>query len=89
MVWLVDSDLVRRAAIKGHSAFEDICSGITSFWEIIRGAGASVYLDRIPTDGNLSDGPSRAVWRSAGQCEWATVAAKIPASLCVAARGGH
>ena len=89
VLWLVDSDPVLGAAVKGHSALEDICSGITAFWEIIREVGASVYLDRIPTDGNLSDGPSRAVWRPAGQCDWATVAAKIPASFCVAAQGGR
>ena len=89
VLWLVDSDPVLGAAVKGHSALEDVCSGITAFWEIIREVGARVYLDRIPTDGNLSDGPSRAVWRPAGQCEWATVAAKIPARLCVAAQGGR
>ena len=87
VLWLVDSDPVLGAAVKGHSALEDVCSGITAFWEIIRDEGAKVYLDRIPTDGNLSDGPSRAVWRPAGQCGWATVTAKILASLCVATQG--
>ena len=87
VLWLVDSDPVLGAAVKGHSAREDVCSGITSFWEIIRDEGAKVYLDRIPTDGNLSDGPSRATWRAAGQCCWATVSARIPASLSVAAQG--
>ena len=87
VLWLVDSDPVLGAAVKGHSAREDVCSGITSFWEIIRDEGAKVYLDRIPTDGNLSDGPSRAMWRPAGQCGWATVTAKILASLSVAAQG--
>ena len=87
VLWLVDSDPVLGAAVKGHSALEDVCSGIIAFREIIRDEGAKVYLDRVPTDGNLSDGPSRAVWRPAGQCGWATVTAKIPARLCVAAQG--
>ena len=86
--WLVDSDPVLGAAIKGHSASEDICSGINAIWKIIRETEAQVYLDRIPTDGNLSDGPSRAAWDIAGQCEWATVTARILASFRISARGG-
>ena len=35
VLWLIDSDPVLGAAIKGHSASEDICSGINSFLEII------------------------------------------------------
>ena len=52
------------------------------FWEIVREANVSVYLDRIPTDGNLADGPSRAVWDLIGRCGWALAGARIPAALC-------
>ena len=88
VVLLVDSDPVLGAAVKGYSAEEDIYSGIAAFWEIIREETARVYLDRIPTDGNLSDGPSRAAWNLVGQCGWATVQARIPDSRKCNARGG-
>ena len=88
VLWLVDSDPVLGAAVIGTSGCEDVCSGIVAFWEIVRQAEAKIYLDRIPTDGNLGDGPSRALWRVAGQCEWATVEARIPESLKVAMRWG-
>ena len=81
VIWLVDSDPVLGAGIKGYSAREDICSGIAVFWEIMREANVSVYLDRIPTDGSLSDGPSRAAWDLIGQCGWAAVRARIPGSI--------
>ena len=70
MLWLIDSDPVLGAAVKGTSGSDDVCSGIVSFWEIIRQVNAKIYLDRIPTDGNLGDGPSRANWGIAGQCKW-------------------
>ena len=81
VIWLVDSDPVLGAGIKGYSAREDICSGIAAFWEIMREANVSVYLDRIPTDDNLSDGPSRAKWDLDGTCGWAPVRARIPGAL--------
>ena len=65
-----------------------MCSCIAVFWEIIREEASRVYLDRIPTDGNLSDGPSRADWGLVGQCGWATVPARIPRSLRCNQRGG-
>ena len=88
VVWLVDSDPVLGAAVKGYSAKEDVCSCIAVFWEIVREEAARVYLDRIPTDGNLSDGPSRADWSLVGQCGWATAPAKFPKSLKCNSRGG-
>ena len=60
-----------------------------SFWEIVREEKARVYLDRIPTDGNLSDGPSRADWSLVGQCGWAVAQAKIPDSLKCRSREGR
>ena len=81
VVWLVDSDPVLGAGIKGYSAREDICFGIAAFWQILREVNASVYLDRIPTDGNLADGPSRAKWDLCGSCNWACVGARIPRAI--------
>ena len=88
MVWLVDSDPVLGAAVKGYSAKEDICWGMAAFWEIIGEETARAYLCRIPTDGNLSDGPSRAAWNLVGQCVWDTVQARVAGSLKYNLRGG-
>ena len=52
-------------------------------WEMMRRYEAEVYLERIPTDGSLSDGPSRGSWRLASELGWAMVPAEIPASLQV------
>ena len=80
-IWLVDSEPVLGAGIKGYSAREDICSGIATFWAIMREANVSAYLDRIPTDGNLADSPSRAKWDLIGKCGWASSKARIPAVI--------
>ncbi len=80
---MFDSEPVLGSAIKGYSAREDICFGIACFWEIARETNASIYLDRIPTDGNLGDGPSRAEWDLIGKCSWVPLRARIPAALAL------
>ena len=47
----------------------------------IREMKTEVYLDRIPTDGNLSDGPSRGFWAVAMKAGWKIVPAVIPDEL--------
>ena len=80
---MIDSDSVLGAIVKGYSDRFDICSTAAIFWERIRRLGIEVYVDRIPTDGNLSDGPSRGSWRFAAEFGWLFVPAQIPEELMV------
>ncbi len=66
------------AIVKGYSDREDISSTVAGIWQLLRRWQIEVYFDRIPTDGNLSDGPSRGSWREAGNHGWAVMPAVIP-----------
>ena len=81
VLWMIDSDSVLGAMVKGYSDREDICSTAGIFWQQMREMGVDVYLDRIPTDGNLSDGPSRGFWATAMKAGWRIVPAVIPDEL--------
>ena len=47
------------ALIKGYSSREDLCSLVGLFWELCEAGSIGMYIDRVPTDSNPSDGPSR------------------------------
>ena len=83
IVWLIDSESVLGGLIKGNSDREDLGPLVNLFWKAVRDASISVYLDRIPTDGNLSDKPSRSVWSIAAQAGWAVIPAVVPDSVRV------
>jgi hypothetical protein len=55
----VDSEPVQGALVKGYSHFEDMCELTGVFWALVDELNALVYIDRVPTDGNVADGPSR------------------------------
>jgi hypothetical protein len=57
---LIDSEAALDALIKGYSNSEDVALIVTAFWEIVARHQINVYLDRVPTDFNISDGMSRA-----------------------------
>ena len=56
---LVDSEPAEGALIRGYSSKEDMCAIAGRFWEQARDLEASIWVDRVPTDGNPADGPSR------------------------------
>ena len=55
----VDSESVQGALVKGYSSKEDMCLLVGLFWRICAEASIGVYIDRVPTDANPSDGASR------------------------------
>ena len=67
---LVDSESALGAAIKGYSAKSDVSELVTRLWATISRYGVIVYFDRISTDANISDGPSRNDWTVATVCDW-------------------
>ena len=55
----VDAEAVEGALIKGYSGRSDICELVGLFWALIRGLDILIYVDRVPTDMNIADAPSR------------------------------
>ena len=52
---LVDSE----GALKGYSAREDLCELVGAFWNIALELRVQLYINRVPTDANPADHPSR------------------------------
>ena len=55
----VDAEAVEGALVKGYSSREDICELLGLFWALVRSLDVLVYIDRVPTDMNPADAPSR------------------------------
>ena len=66
----VDSEAVEGALVKGYSSKEDLSWLTAVFWEQALRLKASFYIDRVATDANPGDGPSRARTREALDCKW-------------------
>ena len=70
---MVDSEPVQGALVKGYSSREDLCELVSVFWKLALDCRVNLYIDRVPTDANPADHPSRnrmEVGRSLG---WMTV----------------
>ena len=59
LILLVDSEAVEGTLVRGYSSREDLCELAGLFWSLASDLDVEVYIDRVPTDGNPSDGPSR------------------------------
>ena len=74
----VDSEPVQGALVKGYSAREDLCELVGVFWKLALDVHINLYIDRVPTDSNPADPPSRGrldIGRSLG---WDTISAVFP-----------
>ena len=56
---LIDSEAVEGALIKGYSGTEDVCELVGLFWDLAAKLRCLIYIDRVPTDANPADYPSR------------------------------
>ena len=56
----IDSEAAEAALIKGYSARSDINDLAGYMWDLVAQRDIGLYVARVPTDGNPSDGPSRA-----------------------------
>ena len=59
VIIFVDTESVEGTLILGSSHMEDIADLVTLFWELVVVNDIGVYVARMPTDSNPSDGPSR------------------------------
>jgi hypothetical protein len=78
---LVDAEAVEGALIKGYSARSDLCELVGIFWDLALDLKALVYIDRIPTDANCADPPSRDKLAVGEALGWKSVLARWPAQV--------
>ena len=74
----VDSECVEGSLVKGYSAKEDLCWLNAVFWQQALSLDALFYIDRVSTDANISDGPSRGRDREAREGKWIYREARVP-----------
>ena len=55
----IDSECVEGALIKGYSGKPDLDDVAGAFWALCIAYDVAPYVDRIPTDSNPADDPSR------------------------------
>ena len=70
---LVDSEPVQGALVKGYSARENLCELVSVFWNIALELKVQLYIDRVPTDANPADHPSRDRMQVGARFGWKTV----------------
>jgi hypothetical protein len=66
----VDAEAIQGAVIKGYSGRADICELVGLFWAIVRELDVLVYIDRVPTDMNPADLPSRGMIQKCQDLGW-------------------
>ena len=78
---LVDSEAVEGALIKGYSCRTDICLLVGVFWQLALELKCLLYIDRVPTDANCSDQPSRNNLKAGSKFGWKTISIEWPKGL--------
>ena len=75
---LVDSEPVQGALVKGYSAREDVCELVGVFWKLALDLRVNLYVDRVPTDANPADPPSRDQMCIGESLGWKTIDPVFP-----------
>ena len=78
---LIDSESALDALIKGQSKFNDVILLLKVFWDLVAEHQIDIFLDRVSTDANPSDGLSRGALDEARKLGWKIENAKIPEVL--------
>ena len=78
---LIDSEAVEGSLIKGYSSREDLCELISVFWDLAFQLRVRAFIDRISTDANPADWPSRDKMFIGESIGWETVNVLWPPSL--------
>ena len=78
---LIDSEAVEAALVKGYSSKDDLCELVEIFWELALEYRINLFIDRVSTDANPADWPSRDLLEIGESAGWETVVSSWPASL--------
>ena len=81
VIILIDSEVVEAALVKGYSSKEDVCSLISVFWDLALELRCKIFIDRVSTDANPADWPSRNDLARGEAAGWTTIEAQWPALL--------
>ncbi len=81
LIMLIDSEAVEAALVKGYSSKEDLCLLISHFWDLVFHFRSRVFIDRVSTDSNPADWPSRNDLITGERAGWVTVEAVWPKEL--------
>ena len=73
VLMFVDSESAEGALVKGGSSKDDVSSLVMIFWRLVQEFEIIVYIDRVPTDSNISDGVSRNCLKLAKRLGWVEV----------------
>ena len=76
-----DSEVVEAALVKGYSCKEDLRLLVSEFWNLVQRLHIRVFIDRVATDSNPADAPSRNDLFTGQKVEWATIEASWPAEI--------
>jgi len=74
----VDSEPVQGSLVKGYSAKEDLCELVGIFWKLALELEVFLYVDRVPTDSNPADPPSRAQTEVGENLGWKSIEPVFP-----------
>ena len=78
---LIDSESVEGALVKGYSGTEDVCELVGLFWDLAAALKCQIYIDRVPTDANPADYPSRNDLVRGREAGWKTAVISWPDEL--------
>ena len=81
VILLIDSEAVEGSLVKGYSSRDDLCRIISLFWELAFQLRVRIFIDRVSTDANPADWPSRDKLFLGEAVGWRTVQASWPSSL--------
>lgn len=73
IILLIDSEAVEAALVKGYSSREDMCHIISVFWDLALELRCRIFIDRVSTDANPADWPSRSRLDIGERAGWSTI----------------
>ena len=59
LIHFIDNNAVASSLVKGYSPKADSAHIISDYWTLAAKHGIDIYIDRVESKSNLSDGPSR------------------------------
>ena len=81
VILLIDSEAVEGALVKGYSSREDLCLLVSVFWDLALKYRVRIFIDRVSTDANPADWPSRDRLELGFEAGWLTTEPCWPSSL--------